>query len=117
MADKERQTNTARTLRPATNFVELGNDYGLEIEMPGVDRANIGINVEGRELEIVGEKTMVSSDWEPLVRETCHCVYRRTFTLGDEIDRDNISARFDKGVLYLTLPKSQAVLPKRIEIA
>jgi HSP20 family protein len=117
MADKERQSNSVRHLRPATNFVELGSDYGLEIEMPGVDRANIQINVEGRELEIVGEKTMVPGDWQPLVRETGHCVYQRTFTLGDEIDRENIAARFERGVLYLTLPKSKAVLPRKIEIA
>jgi len=137
MADKERQTNNVRHLRPATNFVEIGNDYGLEIEMPGVDRANIEINVEGRELEIVAEKTMVPGDWQPslpltttkpgassrrreaspLSRETCHCVYRRTFTLGDEIDRGKISARYERGVLHLTLPKPEAVLPKKIEIA
>ena len=117
MPNNERTSNGTRRLTPATNFVEREHDYGLEIEMPGVDRANIEINVQGRELEVVGEKTLVSNEWRPLSRETCHCAYRRTFTLGDEIDRDAIKARCEHGVLHLTLPKSSAVLPKKIEIS
>jgi HSP20 family protein len=116
MPNTERTSNQTRCRTPATNFVELENDYGLEIEMPGVDRANIEINVQGRELEIVAEKTVPPNEWRPIARETSHCVYRRTFTLGDEIDRDAIKARYESGVLYLTLPKSKAVLPRKIEI-
>ncbi len=117
MANNKRTANDTRCRTPATNFVERGDDYGLEIEMPGVDRANIEINVQGRELEIVAEKTVVPNEWRPVARETVHCVYRRAFTLGDEIDRDAIAARYENGVLYLTLPKSKAILPKKIEIA
>jgi len=116
MANKEQTQDTTRQLSPAANFLERENDYGLEIEMPGVDRANIEINIEGRELEIVGEKTLVPNAWQPVSRETCHCVSRRSFSLGDEIDRAAIKARYDNGVLYLTLPKSSAVLPRKIEI-
>lgn len=110
------ERNGMRRLTPAANFVERDNEYALEIEMPGVDRATIEISVEDRELEIVGEKTLVPNAWRPVSRETCHGVYRRSFTLGDEIDREAIKARHDNGVLYLALPKSKAVLPKRIEI-
>ena len=117
MANQTQTTNGTRCRTPATNFVEHENGYGLELEMPGVDRANIEINVQGRELEIDGEKTLAPSEWRPVERETGHCVYRRAFTLGDEIDRDAITARYEHGVLYLTLPKSKAVLPKKIEIA
>jgi len=110
------RTEDTRQLTPRTNFVEREHEYGLEIEMPGVDRANIEVNVQGRELEVVGEKTVVPNDWHPFSRETCHGAYRRVFTLGEAIDRDVIGARYDKGVLHLTLPKSSAVLPKKIEI-
>ena len=117
MANNKRNTNETRCRTPATNFVERDNEYGLEIEMPGVDRANIEINVQGRELEIAAEKTVVPNEWRPVARETSQCVYRRAFTLGDEIDRDAIKAQYENGVLYLTLPKSKAILPKKIEIA
>ena len=96
MANQTQTTNGTRCRTPATNFVEHENGYGLELEMPGVDRANIEINVQGRELEIDGEKTLAPSEWRPVERETGHC---------------------EHGVLYLTLPKSKAVLPKKIEIA
>jgi HSP20 family protein len=117
MAEKQQTPDTTRQFTPAANFLERESAYGLEIEMPGVDRANIEINIQGHELEVVGEKTLLPNAWRPVSRETCHCVYRRAFTLGDQIDRDHIAARYDNGVLYLTLPKSKAVRPRKIEIS
>ena len=50
-------------------------------------------------------------------REIAPCLYRRTFILGNVIDREKIGARLDNGLLTLVLPKSADTKPRKIEIS
>jgi HSP20 family protein len=68
------------------------------------------LRVEGR-LDFSGYASM-----EPVYTEYNVGHYARSFSLSDKIDQDNIDARLEDGVLTLTLPRSPAARPRRIEI-
>ncbi|MFP4643360.1 MAG: Hsp20/alpha crystallin family protein, partial [Spirochaetales bacterium] len=66
-------------------------------------------------LTIRGERDVPDSD-NYLVRERLVAPYERTYTLDDSIDRDNIEAHMEHGLLTLTLHVREQVKPRRIEI-
>lgn len=112
-AAQELSRNRAETA-PDVNIYENKEGYLLEAEMPGVNKDGLEITLEGHELTIIGRPTEDSSKGEPLVRERTMAEYRRSFELDPAIDTARISARMNQGVLFLTLPKSEAVKPRKI---
>ena len=62
-------------------------------------------------------KTVVPEGFTTLRRERAgRSTFQRSFNLGTNVDRDNISAKLEDGVLLITLPKSEKSLPRRIEV-
>ena len=84
--------------------------------MPGVTREGLVLTVENDTLTIVGKRGVAHQSGRPLHRESQGIDYRRMFELGREIDRDRVEARFDQGVLRVSLAKAEAVKPRRIEV-
>ena len=96
-----------------------GTDEGvvLTVEMPGVGRGDVDIDLERRVLTIRGRGRVTSPEGYRLVyAEYGEGDYERVFTLSDEIDEGAIRAEMANGVLTLTLPKAEAAKPKRIEV-
>ena len=86
-------------------------------EMPGVTKKGVSIHVTEDELTIAGEfKLDLDGDEKVSFREIPGADYRRTFTLSDAVDRENISAELNDGVLMVTLAKSESVKPREIQI-
>jgi len=81
----------------------------LRIDLPGLRKEDIQLDLNDRTLTVAGEST---AD-RPLATR-----YRRAWSLGPEIDTTRISARLDLGVLEVTLPKLAPVAPaaRTIEI-
>jgi HSP20 family protein len=102
---------------PLANIVETKDGFLLEAEMPGVSKENLEITVENGELTIVGHRTPVSLGPKLVYRESRDLDYRRVFELDPSIDAARISASMDQGVLRLTLPKSESLKPRKIEVA
>lgn len=102
---------------PDVNIYETADGYLLEAEMPGVNKDGLGITLEGHEITITGHRQSKAESGEPLFRERHLLDYRRVFELDPAIDTGKISARMNQGVLILTLPKSERVRPRRIEVA
>ncbi|TAL39788.1 MAG: Hsp20/alpha crystallin family protein [Spirochaetes bacterium] len=114
----DNKTATAREaimISPAADVYETPNEYVIKADMPGVSRENLEITVENNELRISGK--MADVDPENLrYTEFGRYQYGRSFQLGDGIDREKIQASLANGVLTLTLSKSEAVKPRRIEV-
>lgn len=85
--------------------------------MPGTSRTGIELTVENDKLTILGKRNAEPVHARQIHRETTAANYRRAFELGREIDRSRVSARFEHGVLQVFLPKSDALTPRRIEVA
>ena len=101
---------------PFANILETKDGYILEAEMPGVTKDGLEITVENGQLLLIGRRAPVERKGRELFRESRGLDYRRVFELDGSIDASRISAKLEQGVLRLTLPKAEAVKPRRISI-
>jgi len=86
------------------------------LEMPGVSRDDLGIEVENGELRITGRRKDEKPQGEHLLRERREGSFSRTFTLDDTVDPGSIEAAMSAGVLTVTLRRKEAVKPRRIAV-
>lgn len=103
-------------LQPPVNVVETKEGYVLEAEMPGVSKEGLEILLEDNELTIVGHRAFTPEGVTPLYRESVDRDFRRSFVLDPAIDTAKISARIERGVLTLTLPKAEKLKPRKISV-
>ncbi len=110
-------TNNTKFLRPAASVIEKADGFLIEADLPGVAKEGIQLNVENDILTIQGIRKEASPAGRSIHKESRSLDYRRAFTLGREIDRSKVSARFEQGVLQVFLPKTEALKPRRIDVA
>jgi HSP20 family protein len=111
------------------NIRETRESYELELAAPGLRKSDFHLNIEGDTLIVSFEQQTdtnpsettpghrqenILSRW--VRREFTQPSFKRHFELGDAIDRDKISARYDSGILLLTLPKKENVRPASRQI-
>ena len=110
---------------PAVNIIESNDDYQIELNAPGRKKEDFKISVDKNILTIsysnkVEENKEENNDVSKkyIKREFVTKDFKRSFTLDEKIDAENISAKYDDGILYLTLPKKEEVkiLPKEIAV-
>ena len=102
-------------LVPAVDIYETDEDYRLKADMPGIDKAGLEVVVEEETLTIKGESEVVEQN--EVYKEFKPRNYMRSFRLGNGIQKENISANLESGVLTLTLPKAEKIKPRKIEIS
>ena len=114
----------ART--PALDVTETDTSYTLTFDIPGASREQLKVAVEGRRVSVETDdaaqpaaETANGSDAKPrvLYRERRAARYARTVSLPAEVDQSAAQARFDNGVLTLTLPKKVATGATRISVS
>ena len=103
-------------LVPKVNIVETKDSFILEAEMPGVSKEGLEVRLEGNELTIVGRRQTGVPGAEPVYRESNPRDFRREFVLDPSIDTSKLSATIDQGVLTVTLPKTEKVKPRKIQV-
>ncbi len=117
LAPKEEKTVPARYYVPNTDIYETDETLTLVMEVPGVEKKDVTVQLENDVLRVEGRIDFSKYDgMEPVYAEYNIGHYARAFTLSDKIDQDGISADLADGVLTLTLKKAKAALPRRIEI-
>lgn len=112
-----RRTPSARV--PALNLSEGEGAYELEVELPGVTLEDIELTVEGKLVELKGQRRTREADDESgsrEYRERSFGSFARKLELPTEIDGDNVEARLTDGVLFVNLPKAKAALARRIQV-
>lgn len=104
--------------RPRMDLIETEEAYRIHLDMPGMSRDELNISYQDNELVVSGERTNDRlGEGEEYVRvERSFGHFRRTFTLPRTVEADNISATYDNGELTLTVPKTEQVKPREIEI-
>jgi len=104
---------------PNVNIRETENTYHIEVELPGVQKEAVEIQVDGDILTISGEKTLKEevNDEEYRKVESNYGNFSRGFTLPKRVDTSKIEAKFELGVLEVNIPKKELVdTSKKIEI-
>lgn len=102
---------TASTSTPATNIYENENNYQVEMNVPGRLKEDFKIAVENDLLTISYERPgqPTNEERKTIRREFSFPSFKRTFSLDESIDVENISAQYENGILSLTLPKKEQV--------
>ena len=103
---------------PKVNVYEYDDKVGIVAEIPGLSKKQIKVEVEDNILTISGDKHSVWDDTKAKVlrRELKQSSFKRSFTLGELLDGDDISANFKDGVLSVEIPKSVPEKPKKHSI-
>jgi len=91
---------------------ESGDAYTVQAEIPGVPKEDIQVAVEGNVVSLraeIKQQDSTSADEKTLRSERYYGAVSRSFQLASDIDQTQAKARYDNGVLTLTLPKKQAL--------
>lgn len=99
--------------KPATNIFETENDFRLELQLPGFKKEDVQLNVHENILTVkveLPENNENELKYER--REFGVYSFERKFKVPKTVDADNINARFENGILELTLPKKEEAKPK-----
>jgi HSP20 family protein len=95
--------------QPRIDVVDEGKILRVTVELPGMEREDLTISVEDRALVLRGEKRQdVHSEEDGCYRlERAYGAFTRTIPMPENADADHTLAKFDKGVLTLTVPKHE----------
>ena len=114
--DEGEPTQAGVYYSPAVDIFETEEAITLLADLPGVDKEQLDINVEDRQLTVTGLVKEPEDRLQPVYTEYGIGGYTRSFKLGDTVDQSKISASLKDGVLTLVLPKADRLKPRKIEI-
>ncbi|HTR05940.1 MAG TPA: Hsp20/alpha crystallin family protein [Paraburkholderia sp.] len=101
------------------DVTESDKSYTVKAEMPGVDKKDIDVKIDGNVVSIqakVERKTEQKEGERVIRRERYSGSFGRTFSLASDIDESGATAQYQDGVLSLTLPKKAHAEQKRLQI-
>src|SRR4051812_37040512 len=100
------------------NVWESENEIHIQAALPGVRPEDVNISAAGEVVTIKAEpKSGASPDTSYLLREVSTGPFSRSFTLSVPIDADKADAKFEYGMLHLTLPKAEYLRPRQIKVS
>lgn len=107
-------TDKWNTSVPAVNIKDNEEDFELELAVPGVKKDDFTVEVDNDVLTISSEMKSENEETQDNYtrKEFSYSSFRRAFTLPDTVDGSKIDAKYEDGILKLTLPKKQEALPK-----
>lgn len=110
-------SDLGRTVKPAYEIKETADAYGVTVLLPGVNKENLEITAEAGEIRIVGRRSWKRPEgWTTLYQESSDAAYELALSHDNAIDTEKIAAELRDGVLRVSLPKAEAVKPRKIAV-
>ena len=103
-------SGTSNVGYPATDVTEDAGHYYVKVELPGVKKEDIQVEVENSVLSLTAKRTDKTADGESTAE------YRRVLNVPAGVDAGQVVATHENGLLTLTLPKAEQAKPRRIEV-
>jgi HSP20 family protein len=102
----------------ALDVHDNGEAYTVQADLPGMNPDDIDITLHENTLTISGEfmQPEAPEGTQNVLNERRYGSFRRSITLPNAIDADNVEANYEDGVLQLTIPKSEAAKPRQISV-
>ena len=109
----------APALAPAADVYETGDEYVVELDLPGFEEKELSIEVYDHTLSIRGERETVKEEKakEFVLHERLERQFERRFILPVAADTEHVKATFTKGVLEVHAPKLKKAQPKKVAIS
>ncbi len=93
-----------------TDITDEGDHYEMTADLPGFQKEDIKVQAQNGVLTISAERHSEAENDQKkdkfLRQERSYGCYQRSFSIGDDIDKNDITAKYEDGVLHLTLPKA-----------
>jgi HSP20 family protein len=102
---------------PSVNVFRKGDDFIIIVELPGVKKSDLDVQVKGRTIRLAGQKTVGYPDTAALHRRERLAGFDRAVTIPIEINPEGVKAEYRDGVLALFLPRAESDKPKSIKVA
>lgn len=104
---------------PRIDISETDQQYLINVELPGMKRDDIEVSLDNGRLNISGERKFEEEEEGKTFHrvETRYGSFSRSFQLPDNIDEDSISAKYEDGLLNISVDKAQEEVKKKIEIS
>ena len=107
------------TFTPRIDISETEHQFLIDVEVPGMEKEDIHVDLENRTLTISGERTREEEEKTKQVHriERHYGSFSRSFTLPDNIDEKSVEASYNNGILHIVIGKKDELLKKKIQIS
>ncbi len=106
------------TFVPRHEVTETADAFGLVVQLPGVAKDGLEISVDHEQVRIVGRRAWRKPEsWTTLHCEIAEADYELTLAHERAVDADKVHAELRDGVLRVSLPKTEALKPRKIAVA
>jgi len=116
--DTKTEEKSLPRVKPATDILETDDGFFIYMDMPGVSKEELIIDLNADEIKVSGKTAYATpAQGEKLLHvEFGNGEYYRGFTLSHIVDKARVKATMKNGVLELHLPKAEQAIPRKIEI-
>jgi HSP20 family molecular chaperone IbpA len=116
-ADQHRPADLGPTVKPAYEVKETPEAFGVTVYLPGVAKEGLDLTAEENAIRIVGRRAWKQPEgWTSLYRESADVPFELILAHDNTVVPDRIAAELRDGVLRISLPKQEAVKPRKIAI-
>jgi HSP20 family molecular chaperone IbpA len=115
--DANRPADLAQTVKPAYEVKETPEAWGLTVYLPGVGKDGLELTAEEGQFRVVGRRNWKQPEGSTyLYRETGDAAFELVLTHDNAVDADKVAAELSDGVLRVSLPKHEAIKPRKIAV-
>ena len=114
----ESGSELGQSVKPLYEIKENADAWGLTVYLPGVAKDGLEITAEEGQLRFVGRRAWKQpKEWTLLYRESADAAFELALAHENAIDLDKIHAELRDGILRVSLPKAEAVKPRKIAVS
>jgi HSP20 family protein len=115
--DENHSANLEQTVKPLYEIRETPDAFGATVYLPGVTKDGLEITAEDGQIRIVGRRAWTQPEgWTALHRESVDAAFELVLGHDNAVDTEKIAAELRDGVLRVSLPKHEAVKPRKIAV-
>jgi HSP20 family molecular chaperone IbpA len=115
--DSDRGSDFGHTVKPAYEVKETPDAYGVTVYLPGVGKDGVELTAEEGYLRIIGRRGWKQPEgWISVYRETADEPFELVLSHDNAVNVDTVAADLRDGVLRVSLPKHEAIKPRKIAI-
>lgn len=115
---REKEGNGFDLWAPNTDMVETDNEYIITVDLPGIPKEEVNISFKDNRLTISGERKKEDTEEKEnyMRRERYFGSFLRSFTLPNAVKEEDIKAKYNDGVLSVTIRKAEESKPKTVKV-
>ena len=114
---ESRSSDLTHAVKPFYDITENNDAFGVTVQLPGVAKGDLEITVEESQVSIVGRRSWKQPEsWTALHRETVDAPFELILAHENTIDADKVVAELHDGLLRVSLPKHEAIKPRKITV-